>query len=190
MSEDDRGVYDAMNKGILESKGEWLYFLGDDDQLYTENTLDAIFSQPVENHAKMIIGSIQYNLKKGDKVYANKGNGIVVSSWSKKLWIKNSIHHQGVFYKRELFSNLKYDLKYNILADHALNLILFKKGIGVKIIDDIIALCGTNGQSKNYSWDLYKEEITLKIGESSLLLKPVFMIIGFSKFLLKKIKFK
>ncbi len=175
-----------MNKGIILSKGEWLYFLGDDDQLYTENTLDAIFRRPVENHAKMILGSIQYNLKKGDKVYANKSDGIVVSSWSKKIWIKNSIHHQGAFYKRELFSDLKYDLKYSILADHALNLKLFKKNIGIKMIDDIIALCGTDGQSKNYSWDLYKEEVTLKIAESSLLLKPIFIIIGFSKYLLKK----
>ena len=189
-SEPDLGVYDAMNKGIALSSGKWLYFLGSDDKLYNDHILNTVFTKSIENQTQLIIGSIKYDLKKGDIVYTNQKEGVVTSSWSKKLWIKNSVHHQAVFYKRDLFSNLKYEVKYKILADHAFNLKLFKNNIKVKTIDDIIALCGTDGQSKDYKWDLYNEEITLKISESSIMLKPFFVIIGLAKYLLKKLRIR
>jgi len=179
-----------MNKGVSLSSGKWLYFLGSDDKLYDDHVLDSVFTEPIENQIQMIIGSIKYDLKKGDIVYTNQKGGVVTSSWSKKLWIKNSVHHQAVFYKRALFSNLKYELKYKILADHAFNLTLFKNNIEVKIIDDIIALCGTGGQSKGYNWALYNEEIALKTSESSIVLKPIFVVIGLAKYLLKKLRIR
>ena len=35
----DKGIYDAMNKGIALSTSEWLYFMGADDELFDENVL-------------------------------------------------------------------------------------------------------------------------------------------------------
>src|SRR5215218_2671624 len=43
--EGDRGIYDAMNKGIAKARGAWLYFLGSDDELYTSTVLEEIFPQ-------------------------------------------------------------------------------------------------------------------------------------------------
>ena len=186
ISEPDQGVYDAMNKGISLSKGKWLYFLGADDILFNPSILSSIFSKPISQEKQMIIGRIKYDLKKNNNVYTHNKEGLIVSSWSKKLWIKNALHHQAVFYKKALFFNLKYDLKYNILADHALNLQLYKKKVNAKIIDIVIALCGTDGQSKKYHWKMYKEEIDLKVAASSYLFKPIFVVIGYFKYLLKK----
>ena len=39
-SEKDKGIYDAMNKGINYAKGEWLYFMGSDDSLFESTTLE------------------------------------------------------------------------------------------------------------------------------------------------------
>jgi len=186
ITEPDKGIYDAMNKGINLSKGKWLYFLGTDDILFNPTILSSIFSKSIPHEKQMIIGRIKYDLKTNDNVYTHNNEGLVVSSWSRKLWIKNALHHQAVFYKKELFSNLKYDLKYTILADHALNLQLYKKKVDAKIIDTIIALCGTDGQSKKYHWKMYKEEIDLKVAASSYFFKPIFVIIGYIKYLLKK----
>ena len=73
------------------------------------------------------------------------------------------------------------------MADYEFNLRLFKKKKRVKIIPNIIALCGTQGISKNYNWSLYKEEIKFKTKLSSKLLWPLFFKIALLKFLFKKI---
>ncbi len=51
-----------------------------------------------------------------------------------------------------------------------------------------MAICGTSGISKNYSWKLYKEEIDLKTQESKLLYKPFFIVVSLTKYLHKKIQ--
>ena len=45
ISEKDAGIYEAMNKGIDLSSGEWIYFLGADDRFYSDRVLDDIFNQ-------------------------------------------------------------------------------------------------------------------------------------------------
>jgi glycosyltransferase involved in cell wall biosynthesis len=44
VSEKDLGIYDAMNKGIKIANGEWVYFLGSDDKLSSNNALQEIFN--------------------------------------------------------------------------------------------------------------------------------------------------
>lgn len=187
ISEKDSGIYDAMNKGILLAKKEWIYFLGADDKFYNENVLKSIFSKSISEENKLILGNIRYDLKKGDRVYINNRHGLVKPSWSLKLWIKNSVHHQGIFYKRDLFSERGYELKYKVLADYAFNLYLYTKKVKVKICDNVFSLCGARGLSKKYNYSLYREEVKLKVDNSSILLKPIFFIISLTKYSIKKI---
>ena len=184
-SEADNGVYDAMNKGISMATKEWLYFMGADDLLYNETVLAKVFVEPILNQFQLIIGNIKYDLKENDIVYTHAKDGLVMSSWSMKLWIKNSAHHQAIFYHKEVLSDETYVLKYKILADHNLNLTLYNKKVKAKVIDEIIAFCGAQGLSKNYNRSMYKEEVTLKVERSSILLKPFFVVIGMLKHLMK-----
>ncbi len=185
ISEKDNGVYDAMNKGISLTNKEWLYFLGADDQLYNENVLNTVFNKPISNVFTLIIGVIRYDLKENDIVYTHTKDGQIKPSWSFKLWLKNSVHHQAIFYNKEAFKNRSYELKYKILADHALNLSLYRASKKAKIINEIIAICGTDGLSKNYSREMYLEEVQLKIDQSSRLLKPLFILMANIKYYIK-----
>lgn len=63
-SEPDRGIYDAMNKGILQAKGEWIYFIGASD-LLLKNSFQTIFSEKID--AEVIYGDITIVYPKGQK---------------------------------------------------------------------------------------------------------------------------
>lgn len=187
VSEPDKGIYDAMNKGIDLSKGEWIYFLGCDDVLYGNKTLETIFSENIKDDISLIIGKVQYDYAPKDSLFIKKNKGLFEPSWSKKIWFKNTLHHQGVFYKRELFRTQKYTLNYKVLSDYDFNLKLFRSKIKVQTLNQIIANSKTEGISKNYNWRLYKEEIDFKTKQTSLLFKPLFYVLGIGKYLLKKI---
>lgn len=185
LCEQDMGIYDAMNKGIKSCSGDWLYFLGCDDRLLYSKTLEDVFNN-ITSEFDLIIGKIEYDLIGNETHFISKNKGVVTSSMSRKIWLRNTMHHQGVFYKKSLFSKLEYSTQYKVLSDYDLNINLFKQGIKKLIINDKIALCNTKGISKNYNWKLYKEEINLKTNNTSLLFKPIFYLIAFGKYLIKK----
>ena len=178
ISESDKGIYDAMNKGIIKSKGEWLYFLGSGD-LLTSNTILEKLTKELELKFDLIIGEINYSLKTTSKNFKSK--------WSFLLWIKNTTHHQSIFYNKTVFKEKLYNTEYKVLSDYDFNLSLYTKKSKVKTISTVIALCEPYGVSKNYNWSLYKEEIRLKTNNSVVFFKPFFTIIVLLKFLVRKI---
>lgn len=185
--ESDKNVYDAMNKGITKATGEWLYFMGVDDRFYDFNVLRSVVPFFNENKVKLILGQISYKYERNDSYFIKRNDGLVKPVWSAKIWLKNTLQHQGVFYHKSNFYEQNYDIRYSILADYAFNLSLWKKRVPVLILDKVIAKCGTGGLSKNYSFKLYREEVDLKTRASSIVLKPIFFILAMVKMSLKRI---
>lgn len=139
VSEKDQGIYDAMNKGILASKGEWLYFIGCDDRFYSEDALTKVFAQ--EDASKDVMyGKIYNNTKQ-----MTEGKEIC----SKTDLIHISIWHQSVFYRRSVFNEFGlYQLQYKIAADVAFNLSTFSQIFDRwKFIDVVVSLFSGDGIS-------------------------------------------
>lgn len=180
ISENDVGIYNAMNKGVINSSGEWLYFMGADDLLYDNDVLAKI-ANTRRSSEKVILGNVTFNSISN----ISKNLDIKRSKFSKMLWLKNTIHHQGTFYKRDIFKNNFYDESYSVLADYKLNLELFRKKIVSINANILIAHCGDQGISKKFKWSLYKEDIRLKTEVSSGIFKPFFWAIGVFKYLMK-----
>ncbi len=136
ISKPDKGIYDAMNKGICMAGGEWLYFIGSDDILYDEFVLDKIFQLKLANY-QVIYGNVLF--KHSGEIYDNKFN------WY-KLLIRN-ICHQAIFYRACIFEHSGfYNTRYKYLADWEFNMRWFSdKTIKRKFIKQTIAVYNEDG---------------------------------------------
>jgi len=116
VSEPDEGIYDAMNKGIKQSTGDWLYFLGADDELRNNKALELIF-----DNKELLIRD--YFLIYGNIIYDT--GEVFISKLNSTIKLGNTIHHQGAFYKRILFNSFIYDSSLREYADYELNLRIY-----------------------------------------------------------------
>lgn len=174
-----------MNKGIKLAKGSWLYFLGSDDVLNNTIVLNAIFSTKIPENISLIAGKIIYDGNGKPFIYS-KNKNIKTPSWSFSIWLRNCLHHQGTFYKKDVFLKNNYSLKYVILSDYWFNILLFKRKTKCYLLDLVIAKCNPNGVSKSGNWKTYKEEVAIKVNNSSLFFVPLFYTIVFVKIVLRK----
>jgi glycosyltransferase involved in cell wall biosynthesis len=121
LSEKDKGIYDAMNKGISMAKGEWLYFLNVGDTLKTPEVLSEIFSKPIQD-ADLIYGMVQ---TKNDPSGVDRLVGAPLKI--NDFYFSIPICHQAAFIRKELFGKLgEYDTDYRILADQEWFIRFFK----------------------------------------------------------------
>ena len=159
ISEPDQGIYDAMNKGIDVANGRWLIFAGVDDCFLSRQTLEQVFKKnKIENTAQLICGNI-----------IRSDGKLIKSKFSKALYYKNTLPHQGVFYRKEIFDNYRYGgfkkrnqhYFFNISGDYHLNLFLFTNGAAHQLIDCTIMQCG-RGKSMAGSFTGFQEEMIVR----------------------------
>ncbi len=145
VSESDRGVYHAMNKGIAQATGEYLNFMNSGDSFYDENVLQAI-SETEE--ADILAGRVCRSPK-----------GVVPQQYSAPLprvntylLYSNTLPHQATFIRRKLFDGHLYDENLKIVSDWKffLEAIVFR-GCSTRIIPQIIARYDTNGISSDHT---------------------------------------
>ncbi|MDM7273531.1 glycosyltransferase family 2 protein [Sulfurihydrogenibium azorense] len=145
VSEKDEGIYDAMNKGIICSLGDYLYFLGSDDEVILETVFSSIFIEEIDNikNSKLIYGNAIF--RDSAEIYDGK-------FLSYKLRFKN-LCHQATFYKSELFRTYGlYNTKYKIWADYERN-IRFWKVSNPKYLNKAIAVYRRSGVSSSVEID-------------------------------------
>jgi glycosyltransferase involved in cell wall biosynthesis len=115
VSEPDRGVYDAWNKGLALARGEWIAFLGADDT-YVPGAL-AAYRQLATDHPEAELLSSQV-------VYVSDGGTtrVIGGPWSWPRFQKlMTIAHPGSFHRRALFERLgSFDVNYRIVGDYEL----------------------------------------------------------------------
>ena len=152
VSEPDRGVYDAMNKGLARATGEWVLFLGADDRLVGDTILSAALNWMRTTESGVCAGEVAYD---DGRIYKLRSRVNPLA--------RNFVHHQGVFYRRSVFTEGgAFDPAFTIMGDYELNLRLWKDRVRFKPLPLRIAACGVHGLSDSGSWLGYREEIIVR----------------------------
>lgn len=142
VSEPDKGIYDAMNKGIDLASGDWVNFMNCGDHFYSNNTLVKIpyFS----------IGSCGL-------IFGNKcQNGVVIKARPVSDLKVGEIHacHQSMFFSIKVIkrSGIKYDLSYKIYADYDFVARLYKHESDFLFTEEVVSVFQGGGVSSEFSW--------------------------------------
>lgn len=116
VSEKDKGVYDAMNKGLRLAKGDYVLFMNGGDCLYDENVLKEIFRKP--SNADLIYGECMLVDEHGTQIMlrSKSVNRSLPQSISKYTFLYGTnISHQSFIIRRSL--TRPFDEKYKVSAD-------------------------------------------------------------------------
>ena len=141
--ERDRGVYDAMNKAIHRASGEWLYFLGSDDELYEPNVLSRVMGSQDAVLADVLYGNVKVI---GNARWAMDG-AVYDGRFDLKKGLTTNICHQAMFYRREFVRTIgNYNISYVICADWDFNMRCWSKTT-FRYIDVIVAKFYAGGMS-------------------------------------------
>ena len=108
-SEPDKGIYDAMNKGIKKATGEWINFMNAGDSFFQKDTIELFINQ-IPPDTDIAYGDTMLNLSIGDYIEKPKPldqiiNGMVFG-------------HQATFIRTELHKQHPFDINYRSSGDY------------------------------------------------------------------------
>lgn len=114
VSEPDKGIYNAMNKGIAKARGEYLLFLNSGDMLVDENVINSLITGEAEN-IDLIYGDLKRTFTDGSQDIVEMRDFIDVET------IMNfTLCHPVTLIHRRLFEEYGlYDERLKIVADWA-----------------------------------------------------------------------
>jgi glycosyltransferase involved in cell wall biosynthesis len=127
VSEPDKGIFDAMNKGIGLAKGELIGIINANDW-YEKNIFTQIAEQYLKTGSNQIIHGLIRNFL-DEEFYSMVGNSIRILRY-------NMIQHPTCFIPRMLYQTYgKYNQEYKFTADYDLILRFVNNGIKFSFIE-------------------------------------------------------
>jgi putative colanic acid biosynthesis glycosyltransferase len=114
ISEPDKGIYDAMNKGLNQAHGDFVVFLNSGDTFYDETILDYVINN-ITLLDKVYFGSTKIFYDEHNFYLYPQPNGDV--NYIIKFLKYYKPCHQAVFFPRIFYSQNNYDIQYTIFSD-------------------------------------------------------------------------
>jgi glycosyltransferase involved in cell wall biosynthesis len=168
VSEPDRGIADAMNKGVRLSAGAWIAHLHAGDA-YLPGALDAVLARvaaaeapdavparavsegpdPRSTRADVLCGSILKREERGETLYRPA---------PERLRLDMTVHHPAAFTRRAVFESLGgFDPSYPNAMDYDFFLRALAAGFAFEVIPRPLARMAGEGQSERSLWATYRE---------------------------------
>ena len=144
ISESDKGLYDAMNKGIKMASGDIIGIINSDDVLANNKVFSTIVSKFTDDNCDGIYADIDIldsNMKSIERKFkAGKGN-------YKLGWFPP---HPTLYVKSDVYKKFGiYNIKYRIAADYDFMLRIMKNNVKLSYINEVLVNMRSGGKSTN-----------------------------------------
>ncbi len=165
ITEKDRGIYDALNKGISKASGDLIGLLHSDDTFYSKDTLRDLAQFTIKNAFDGVYG---------DLIYTSANHKGVVRYWKAGTFARFKLKygwmppHPTVFLKKSIYEDIGYyNFNLKIAADYDFLLrLLLKEKYNIGYLQKVITNMRLGGASnKNFV------QIRKKMKEDYLIIK-------------------
>ncbi|MDX2426951.1 MAG: glycosyltransferase family 2 protein [Cycloclasticus sp.] len=150
ISEPDKGIADAMNKGIALATGDYILFLHADDYFKDSHV---VFEASKLMQGKSDIYAFDILFKKGNRFLRKTTKKLGV-----RTYFKTPVMHQGAFCKKELLEKLGgFNTSFKIALDYDFFLRAYKIGASMEIHQQVLSIMRDTGVSSKQDWASLKQ---------------------------------
>ncbi len=150
VAEPDKGLYDAMNKGIERATGDYIIFMNSGDAFADDAVLADVAQHGAFGTAPILYGDA-YEVEGDKRIF--KG-----AFHHRSAPYTMFTHHQAIFYRREQVGDLRYDLSYRIGADWVFTGEMLKREGSPEKMDRVICNFERGGLSQS-AGDAFLREV-------------------------------
>lgn len=173
INEPDKGLYDAMNKGIDFSSGDYIIFLNADDMLRDKFVIRDVVNFIANSNSDI-------DALYGNAVYELEKKNITIKPKNIDLIVKEMIFsHQSVFVRRTILEKYKFNLTFKYVADYNQLSSIYMDGYKFHYLDRDISISATgsgityenvyNSVREHYSIDRFKKNPFSKLAMCKVL---------------------
>lgn len=182
MSEPDKGVYDAMNKGVKLASGDWVLFMNAGDVFYSNDVVERIFSNVVDPNVEILFG---------DTMNDNNGVKKIIKYGDLKRHKYMPSCHQSIFVKRDTLLTAPFDLNFKVAADYLFFYNCFIRGAKRQYVPIVVAIYDVSeGVSHNaFRYSLETTKIEFPCYMWAIIVPYRYMLYYLKKFIKKIIPF-
>jgi len=143
ISEKDKGIYDAMNKGLALATGDYVIFMNSGDEFYVNDTVAKVFATAPD--ADIYYGETEMVNDERESLGQRRHQAPAQFNW-RSFKYGMSVSHQAIYIKRSLTE--PYDPQYQLSADIDWIIKAAKKAKKIVKVDGYVAKYLVGGMSK------------------------------------------
>ncbi|TAE72799.1 MAG: glycosyltransferase [Bacteroidetes bacterium] len=160
ISEKDKGIYDAMNKGLRLAKNKYVLFMNAGDEIYAKDTLEKLFEK--QKNADIYYGETLFlDIERNELGIRSEATPLLLPqklTW-KSLQMGLMVCHQAIIVKKEIAD--EYDLNHPFSADIDWVIKALKKAKTIVNAENIIAIYLQGGFSRKHLWRSLKDRFLI-----------------------------
>lgn len=156
ISEKDKGIYDAMNKGLAAATGDYVLFMNSGDEMYDNETVARVFAAAPD--ADIYYGETEMYDENWKSLGQRRHHAPRQFTWKSFKYGMN-ISHQAIYVKKSITE--PYDLQYKYSSDIDWIIKAAKKANKTVNVNHYVAKYLVGGVSKKKHMDSLKERFSI-----------------------------